>query len=144
MSDNCPKCGAIRDFSPRWRCDSMDTGGHFIQSDRCKIFELKNENDALRAAITKLEMDNATELKKTEELDAACAVMRKALGLSWYFREFSEEWHDSQNADVVEFMRLRELATASNAGNKLLNQIMQLEDENATLLIKEIRRLLKT
>lgn len=47
------------------------------------------------------------------ELEAERNRLRAALAYTLLFREFSDEWHNSDTATVVEFRRLRDLALAT-------------------------------
>lgn len=44
----------------------------------------------------------------TDDIKETLLAAKKALGFTEGFREFSDEWHDSENPNTVEFRRLRE------------------------------------
>jgi hypothetical protein len=54
-----------------------------------------------------------TQAQTIAELQRQLATAHKALRFSQLFREFSDEWHLQSNADVVEFIRLRNEALSA-------------------------------
>lgn len=75
---------------------------------RHDLAAMQAERDALRAQLAESEQE--------------AGAMRKALAATILFREFMDEWHDMNNAEVVEFRRLRDAALATDAGRKAIEE----------------------
>lgn len=69
------------------------------------VFEYSVNEVQLELRVRDLESQLAAALERAD----AC---RKALSATVVFREFSESWSDNGNPDVLEFIRLRDIALA--------------------------------
>jgi hypothetical protein len=49
-------------------------------------------------------------MNREQELEAALLKLRFALSWTLTYREFSDEWHNPRNEDVLAFRKLREAA----------------------------------
>lgn len=100
-------------------CANCESLAKQLDAANKELADLLDEQDILQ--------NRACELH--EQLDAAnaqAAALEKALGYTYFFRQFTEEWHDMSNAAVVEFIELRDAAMKPKAGQPLLDELARL------------------